>query len=139
MTEDSVFDREMFYAEWFNREVALYVCCTIHMYMCVCVFPLHLHTYICIHIYIYIYICTYMCLHAERGVRYAGRTRPLRMQTQEGVSGHSEKVNYIHQFLCNTYVSNMQQMSLIVTLLLQYNNYIIRMHAAGVHNYVYIT
>ena len=60
----------------------------------VCMFPLHLHTYIRMYNFI-IRTCVFM--QKEESDTQAACTRPLlRMEIKEGVSGHSEKVNYIH-------------------------------------------
>ena len=48
-------------------------------------------------IYVHMYIRTCVFMQKEESDTQAACTRPLlRMETKEGVSGHSEKVNYIH-------------------------------------------
>ncbi len=81
----SILNSEVFYSEWFNSEVALY---SIVQYICTCVYvPIAF-------IYIHMYIRTCVFMQKEESDTQAAHTRPLlRMQTKEGVSGHSE--NYI--------------------------------------------
>ena len=88
MTVSAILKSEVFYSEWFNREVALY---SIVQYICTCVYVPTAFTYV----HMYIRTCVFM--QKEESDTQAACTRPLlRMQTKEGVSSHSEKVNYIH-------------------------------------------
>ena len=72
----------------FNSEVALY---SIVQYICTCVYVPTAFTYV------HMYILTCVFMQEEESDTQAAHTRSLlRMETKEGVSGHSEKVKYIH-------------------------------------------
>ena len=61
----------------FNREVPLYVCCTLHMhmYMCVCSHCIYTHTYVCTFTFAFTYVCTCVFMQKEESD----------MQTKPGV------------------------------------------------------
>ena len=59
----------------FNREVPLYVCCTLHMYMCVCSHCIYIHTYVCTFTFAFTYVCTCVFMQKEESA----------MQTKPGV------------------------------------------------------